>query len=245
MAGLLYFFPGTEDLGVAATLGLDRIFESRDADLNRCVGPGGKAGLLAVPPVLPAGERPSAAYFPAEQLWDPAPSGNYWIGRMIAKPPRPLDLMRRGPVDGYVVELADRQSYIVPVARSLDGATPLPQKLRLGADGQWAKGDVVERFAGLWKRACRSWDLFLAESGRLADGQSVEPGTEQELIEIAVYALAVNYRVGPAEVSVLGLLDTQIASAVCRCIADVPEYLRVEAERIAAAEDPSKKGRAG
>ena len=173
-------------------------------------GPGGKPGVIF-------GTETSAAaqgHQPDSQTWHRHPGrDDLWLGWPTDAVPGPSDLRRPSLVGGYRVRLADGAEWIVPVARRVDGSTLLPQ--RMVWDGAaWGPGDVLDRYADLYAAACRMWDAL-----KTSDGPTVTLSEESDL---AAMALAVNFRVGPAEISALGLFDTQTHKTFVLSLLDWP-----------------------
>ena len=212
MGQVLYYVPdvGTMKAERACELGLGHVFA--EGDLTYAGWQNGPSG----PGVLFAhGQAGFEAAGACE--WTAAPDAAYWIGFLRSDLPRPQDLVRAKVMPGHPVCLADGNLWTVPVARLLDGAPALPR--RLTWDGaSWQPGDVLERYADLFGAACRCWDA-LSQDGEV---------TFDESCDVAVLALAINYRVGPAEVSALGLFDNTSHIEVVKAMLDWPALEEVK-----------------
>jgi len=168
----------------------------------------GQGVLLTVGGITPAAAGPACD-------WTQIHGATAWLG-LSGERPGPADLARKSQRDGHAVRLADGNEWLVPVARALDGTTPLPRRLALSAEGVWVFGDVTEEFAGLYADACRVFETFCGEAED--DGAVLV----SEGVEIAVRALAVNYRIGPAEISALGLFTSESQADVLKALVDWP-----------------------
>lgn len=168
-------------------------------------------------------------FFPARQQWKAIAYENtpcrYWIGFEVDDVPTPTDLLRPSIVDGHMVTLCDGNNWLVPVARSFQpDTTRLPQQLHLTAEGKVTKA-VVPAYADLFARA----EPIAAEvygTDREPDGFGSVTMDEEDLFALVADALAVNYRVGKAEVDALGLMSTQTEAMVLRALIDMPSFER-------------------
>jgi len=226
MAGLFYYAPGRvsvyrEDL---AAIGLGYAFE-RNPDCRQCQrGPDGDRGVVFadsrfVPLAL-------LGYFEAAQRWSKVPGSAAWVGVNNDTPPKPNDLARDSQIVGHYVALADDQSYLCPVARALDmsgdSLTPylaLPRTVAVDESGEWGTGGVVPKFRRLWDTATR-W--FEAVRGAGIGDDSAAKFEFADIAESALLALQTNYRVGKAEVSLLGLFDDRCMTEVLQALVDWP-----------------------
>lgn len=243
MTQFLYFVPtdrptlSPKDLGdhpAGLRLGLGHLGLKADPLAKGCAGPGGKKGLVF------AGDGSSAAYKPAEQEWVPGPDGRYYVGRLTSQPaPGPDELAKPRFVAGEPVEMGD-QTWTVPVCRSVVRGATLPQALALGPDGKSWTFKRLPEFAALCVAAERLWSEWrgsvAAAERATEDAPAAGDGLPwDDVADYAVQAMGVNYRLGPVEVSMLGLLTTESAAAVCRAMIDVPALERVAAAQAAAA----------
>lgn len=171
--------------------------------------------------------------------WTPVGATGYYTGVDPADPPTPSDLARPLQRDGHVVRLGDGRDWLVPVARAVDGTTPLPRAVTW--DGHdWGLGDVETAYRALFAAACRLWN-GLRERAATA-GEETVTVTVRDEIDLAAAALAVNYRVGPTELAVLGLLTTETAGRVCLACIDWPGVQALAKKQPAAPSPPPGDG---
>lgn len=215
MAGLLYHFP-EKKVGrhLFERAGLVHALEGRSVGTvgTTARGPSGREGCIVAPP-CPRGHAP-APQAADGATWVQVPGQDVWLGWLPDARPSPQDLARATQVPGHEVQLADGASWLVPVARRVNGSSALPRALRW--DGQaWSAGDVVAAHARLWGVACRLWDALLSAS----EGGTVTLDVECDAVALA---LATNYRLGPPELSALGLLTTAARDEVIKALVDLP-----------------------
>lgn len=230
MSGLAYFLPGVESVTRERIerAGLGYLFDGsrgpgpdvRETQSGPDGGPGrfftvaGCRGRGELARELLDEDLAREAGAPSRLSWSPIPGGPAWLGLHLSAVPSPEDLARTKRVDGYEVELGDGHLWTVPLVRKRGGETSLPRALRW--DGRdWRRGDVRPLYRALYAAGLRIWEQVTAG----ADG---EPVTLTEETTTCVGALALNYRVGPAEVSALGLLDTDSAQRVVGALIDLP-----------------------
>ncbi len=217
---MLYFYETSVHIVThkkAIELGLGYAFETPSiGSVQVGGGPGNKAGVI----FSASSASGHIRYKPEQQTWEQYPGKDgLWLGFWKENRPGPEDLIRRKPKDGHFVELCDGQEWLIPVARAVDGSSPLPRALK--NDGtDWLVGDVKEAFKDYFARACQLWDvMFPAESEASGEDRIV---TIAGAADLCVIALSINYRVSVAEVSLLELLDTEIYTAVCKAVVDYP-----------------------
>jgi hypothetical protein len=237
MAALLYFLPGVHQGEIAleagrlnqrliAERGLGHVFADCEGVQADCTlsalagrGPGGQSGVIlsALPGTGDAPPR-RLGYYPNEQTWHEFAGGKYWIGLDTADRPRPQDLARRQQFPGHWVRLADGQDWLVPIIRKHGGGTNLP--CALGWNGT---GKFEMKIKAAYRKA---WDDS-AETARLYwDPQSDGTIDLEVALLRALDALALNYRVGRAEQSVLELIDTPNWQQVLGATIDWPTIRR-------------------
>lgn len=218
MGGFVYFREGSpsmnrrtvEDLGLGYMLDGERGVASGYTPR----GPSGVAGAVF---------GQSGGSLHGEGIhWERYPGKDgLWIGWDRSNPPGPKGLARKHQLAGHLVELGDGQRWLVPVARCVDGSSPLPRRLQWTPEG-WAPGEVLGQHVQLWEEACAYFELM----NRAAN----EPGltvTWDEGASTACVALAANYVVSAVEASLLGLLTTQTSGEVCRALVDWPTFLEL------------------
>jgi len=241
MAGFLYYVSGGHSgmtLVDLARAGLGHAFERPPAKTEVLRGPDGQAGLVV------ADERTlgrEIRYIPDQQTWRrlvsqlPTPNSQLvpWVGLYRGDRPGPEDLARKEQLQGHWVRLADDRDWLCPIARGWaeqDGQLrwyhSLPQVLELDEQGQWRHGPVLARYAPLWDLALQ-WDETLLrgweERNDAESGEEVVMALKfQGAVEAAVRALGVNYRIGPTEAAMLGILTGPLAGEILNALVDLP-----------------------
>jgi len=166
-------------------------------------------------------------------VWEKMPGLDYYLGiDPDLGAPGPDDLMREETIGGYPIDLAGSE-WTIPLARVWPEGTRIPETMGYGPDGSFVTIPVA-RYAPLCRRAERIFDMVVAEYGLDDPGaDSPDPGTidGREAFDLAVEILAVNYRVGPAEVTRLGLIDTANLKFVIGYFVDLPSIFGEAAKR--------------
>lgn len=193
-------------------------------------GPGGQPGtLLSV-------DGSSLRYDADSQQWAKASPG-VWVGLNSDDEIDTSSLLRKESLRGHAITLGDR-SWVVPIARKFDSSSMtfddvLPRHVVYsGESAEWVSGGVVARYRGLWDIAKWWWDLILgaALTNDEAGFASVDP---QEAFTKAAQVLAVNYRVGPVELSLLNVFTSGSYGQIFDMLCDVPAYNEFAAQRVA------------
>lgn len=206
MASFLYFLPGVEDKArvpdLLRELGLGHALEAGSPTVNVQEGPAGRGALLWPP----YGDTPTPGYYPEAQTWQ-GWGARLWVGWETARPPGPQDLARAELQDGYLIEMADGRKWQVPAARLL------PTQLRFTPDLQGVETSLLPQYREFYNRVAELAARLRETGGDLGD---------LELLRVATEGLAVNYRIGPAEVSVLGLMTRAAAQRCVFALTDGP-----------------------
>ncbi len=211
----LLFIPETQtpkDVdGAIAEYGIGDIFPWANLSTAPCTGPEGLRGTMN------GYER--ALYRPEEQVWVSCSGGSYWIGIWDSERPAPSELRRETFLAGHGVRLGDGNEWTVPVARRFSGGTLLEQRMTLD-DGGDPLLEVVDSQRHLYDVACGVYDS-LTDVGTFSMD-------DREVIEIAVEALGVNYRVnGVLAANVLGLFTTSNLSEILYALVDWPTLTKM------------------
>lgn len=215
MTQLIYFVEGAQTMtrDRAGELGLAHAVSEGLSFMSTSNGPEGRRGVLFAP------EAPRLA---PNMSWTPL-GERAWVGFDLENPPKPEQLIRSEQFPGHQVKLSDGQEWLIPVARCLDGTTLLPKKMEY-RDGAWIEGDLQPRYQSFFQSAVALFDRLM---GIEAEGEHVQAEVTTE-IDLAAHALGLNYRLGPAEISALGLLDTRTAQAVALAVIDWPTFIALK-----------------
>lgn len=230
MAGFLYLLP-TGQAGLvredAVAAGLGYAFEKEGiatCTVTAGKGPGGVGGVLLADEKRLSGQRVGLDL--QRQQWNRIPGSEAWCGFFTDAPPVPAELAREKMINGQFVELGDGHDWLIPVARGLQetagtvsGFNALPQGRELNGDGKWKAGGVIERYRPLWAVAERVWDELTSGASDKEDSDR-DAMDYQQTTEAVVTVLATNYCVGPAEVSMLGLLSDENVNECLRALID-------------------------
>jgi hypothetical protein len=242
MSGFLYFIPDhitrVEQL---REWGLGYLFEAGGRGFYPCQG----RGVGGVQGTVIGDERlmdaPRITCRETEQTWRKVPKqshgatkprsheGDVHVGMWNDARPGPEDLVRTDALAGHNVRLCDGNEWIIPVARGAsetDGelryAARLPRRIDLDDEGRWVSGKIVDRYRELWDVACAFWDAFTGAGIVRQEGGVAVHMDFEEMMQGAVTAIAVNYRIGALETAMLGLFDEVNLGEILRAVIDWP-----------------------
>lgn len=228
MSVFAYFVPGltidkaddkaVEAVGLRPRLAdcFGKLSRDRMVRQNLDKGPSGGQGTLIVPQRVDEAEIPlwSAAKWDSE----PSDNGKFWITWMKDQKPGPAALRRRSIVEGVPVEMLDGNSWICPTIRKALCIPQLPCCYSR-RNGQVSRA-VVPEYRDLWE-ASGTWAASYF-SGQMPDA---------DLFGASAQCLAVNYRLGDEELSILGLFDGDGMVAALEAALDVQFFVDAKTDQ--------------
>ena len=173
---------------------------------------------------------------PDEQVWRKMPPRKgcptIWVGCYSEKMPSPSSLVRKNPLGGIEIELADKNRWMVPLVQvyddNVDVVSRLPSHIDLDDEGKVVRGKVIEKHRAL-ASTCESF----FDSWSLSAIPAIQEGMDEwswqyepaEVVNQAVTVLGANYRIGLVEVVMLGLFTlgtdshqaTEVMQIACEC----------------------------
>ncbi len=221
MSTFLYFIPkqkGPVSIDTVQGLGLGYAFEDTVLVCNANTGPGGKPGTV----ICSTDKYFSPGYRKSKQTWRKMLGTDIYLGWEKDKKPTEETLIRPDPIEGHAVKLGDGQNWSIPIARYVNGSTAF-EKVNVFDGTEWIPGTVKEQYKKLFNDACSKWDTMInAEVGKSI--------TFTDDCNIVSNAMAINYRIGPHEISALGLLTTQTQRKALQAVVDWPTLEEMAAE---------------
>lgn len=230
MNRFLYFLPGIGGCNpqMLAARGLLARFSDRGALLEHGItewqeGPRGSGVCVALGREVPL-------YLPQSQIW--LDCGAFWLGMTRDMQPAPHELERAIGYSGHAITLLDGNEWRIPLLRRWDGTkcefvSSMPKVMRACAD---AAGKIGIRPAVA--PSSEAIDVIGAEICAAFCARS--QWTLERLFETVAALFAENYRIGAAEIGMLGLLDERIALRILALSIDEPSV--AEHAALAAAE---------
>lgn len=171
-------------------------------------------------------------YLPDKQTWRRLSSAA-WVGMFSSAPPTPKDLAREKQLGGYLLTLGDGRPWHVPCARRWhdqgddDPAylCTLPQGLDYDRDRGWHLGAVKDRYRPLWRLV----EAYAAAMSAAVEAAGADPRVEikfqfDQLDELAVTALQLNYRISDVELAMLGVYDEEARQRIVDHVLDMPAF---------------------
>lgn len=182
--------------------------------LNVATNALGPSGCVVVPQPVDQSDVERMGIYPDHQKWHDC--GDYQVGFDLEHPPTPQGLLRPRVVSGYDHQLGDENWWTCPVIRWPGNIPNLPQSWSM-TNGQLDE-TILPEFVEPWEMSAEIFDIF---SGL----REIE---KREAFQYATKCLALNYRLGPVEVSMLGLLTSDNYWHVVKASIDgeaIEEYL--------------------
>lgn len=219
---MFHYFVPVDSGGVSETrlaeVGLGSVLG--DATVSRrevAEGPGGLRGMLLVGT---SGESVVPRYEAGEREWVEIPSG-YWLGWDPKALPGPEKLARKRVLAGHEVVLGDGKPWLVPTLRKATRMPGVPMVLGMTPGGELI-GAVAPGYDEIYARGLRVVEIFT----RLGQGEKVELLLSEQF-QMAVEFLSINYRVGIAEASALGVITTANMEEIFQAVIDWPALLEM------------------
>ncbi len=231
MPAFLYYIPGHQAATpkLLGTLGLSYAFSGGVYARGCERGPDQGRGCI----VADKERVQEPGYWPDKQTWRRIPGRTTWVGYFNDQSPEPPDLLLPRPIGGAKLKLDDGREWLCPVARAWmrnDGefawANNIPHQMTLGEDGNWQRSGIKPRYAELWNIA-EAWHRIRWGGGSPADEARFRGGAEAAA---AVVCLQANYAVGPAEVSMLGVLEDEAILTILDTLIDRATLMRFMTE---------------
>jgi len=161
-----------------------------------------------------------------EQTWTNIPKAdgtksNLWIGYDKNNKPKPKDFQKKDYIDGYYLELADNNKWIVPIARRYQQGCLLPKGTMMLMPDRLDEF-VIEKYLKLQKIAEQLFvhfglddeKEFVKEDDFLSDNVS--------FYKTCAEVLNVNYNLDYREIGVLKLFTTDNTVEILRLVVDMP-----------------------
>lgn len=169
----------------------------------RMKGPGDQEGLFL------SADADSIRYLPDQQEWIERADG-VWVGVNRDRPmPTPDGLAKPKQLPGPEVTLADGNRWVVSQLRVFASehgwAVAVPTRMKL-VDGEWQSGEVLPEFADADALGEDLLARMLAAYESIENPDATDGMTFADAAGYVARVLAVNYRVGPEELSLLGAL---------------------------------------
>ncbi len=222
MAGYALYLPGVKgsDPNHLRRVGLDGLLLEGSPEFAEITehGPDGKMGMMAA--FCKGDIATDPPFTPKAYVWQPAkackrrelPEGRFFFGTVRDKPVAPRDILRKGVLTGLgkYVDLRDGNAWHIPEAVNL------PHVHGLNGDGEFER-QVSEQYREFWEISKSYAVTFCEAIDQLEALKSSNPkNLNPELViefplaegwEYCCKALAINYRLTPELIDMLGLLD--------------------------------------
>jgi hypothetical protein len=230
MTTFYYWYPSERPFTSSAALlsalrqaGLGHALEDRITPRTCDKGPDGQKGTVAC---CGSNQDGRLGYWPEQQVWKQIPGSVAWCGMFSGDRPTPGDLARPDQITGEWLTLDDGHPWLVPKARRwvaledrLLWDLNLPRRLTLADDGTWTPGNVKPKYERLWQLATAYTEAD-AKAQETADDDGAYRFSFEQIDELAIGALQVNYRVGPIELDLLGVYDDASRRRIIRVLLD-------------------------
>jgi len=226
LAGFLYYVPGERTFNheTLAKAGIGYAFgdagEPRATVRGVGTGPDGAGGLILARNDVGI-DPATVGYYPEAQTWQVAAGGKHWIGIAVGQAPGPGDLEADEMLAGHFVRLGDGNDWLIPVARHFATGGSPPSAITLGPNGELVM-EPLQRYVQFSSHGDRVWEDQQVKLGWIEAAEDRAELTIAEGWEIAIEALALNYRVSPTEVAMLRLLTTPNMPRILEALTDWP-----------------------
>jgi len=232
MSRLLYFTDlhntVTQDIiNDPKKLNLEYAF-GRAPDIAPGTGPEGRTGCLFS---YPGGQNLTGIQ---DVNWTQYPGReNLWIG-LPKEPPKPSYFAREAMITGHEVEMGDKNKWQIPVARFITGENLMktPLNFKMVFDGtKWVAGEMEPLHEVYFNKSVNFFNIFLEKMEALKDAVEKNNSASAEIAgkitvpdecELASIGIQINYRISAPEISVMGLIDKDVATQCALAAIDYP-----------------------
>lgn len=234
MSGLLYYIDGVKSAPL-------------ENDLKECGLYGQKVGPYCHTEIFLNGTKGTVfgikgkcsddikvGFYHDEQVWENIPKADgkesrLWIGYYRDNKPKPKDFLRKDYIDGYYLELADGNQWVIPVARRFQQGCLLPKGMKMVVAGR-VDEFVIEKYMPLQRIAEQLFvhfgldeeKEFHKEDGFLCDDAS--------FFTTCVEVLSTNYNLDFRDVSILKLFTTDNTIDILKLVIDMPHVEKIMRE---------------
>lgn len=157
-------------------------------------------------------------YFRDDQRWVKVKGYDLWVGMYDDDRPQPERLIRPRILNGHVIRLGDGNEWHIPAARRFDSTygcvNALPTSYTMDDEGNWIRGGVIEQYRPIF-------DIGM-EYVQAIKGSEDDSVTVVDELGWCATVLQANYRIGPVEVAMLGLLTDQTVADILMALIDLP-----------------------
>lgn len=198
-------------------------------------GPGNRAGTIICYQAATTDRLRNVNFEPDSQRWTAIGDGSLvWIGTENVEPPTEQELRRQNLYGGYLVHLANGESFQIPTVRRDGGGSSLPTDLTWDAAGKLIE-PLKPAYQTYWDDSAEvaSWFFGDAAEGTEFGGQTF---SKARALELAIKVLSLNYRYGRGEHEALRLIDGTNYLTILGASVDLP---RVR-ERLSAGQSQKK-----
>ena len=205
MGNIFYFLPGEKraDHDTITKHGLGYVLPEKTEQPDQQAvtnGPNKQSGIVFT---FQGADNKAHLSMQEKADWKQIPKSEAWCGIYSGCVPGPDDLKREQAIAGFWVKLHDGNQWYIPSVCCYDGSTCFERPLKWDGE-KFFYGDIEDRHKELYDAVVKMWDSVVVSDG---DSGIVIKTTENAMA--CFQALAINYRIGPHEISELGILTTK------------------------------------
>lgn len=226
MSGLLYYIDGVKSAPL-------------ENDLKECGLYGQKVGSYCHTEIFLNGTKGTVfgikgkcsddikvGFYHEEQEWINIPKqdgsqGRLWIGYYKNNKPKPENFLKKDYLDGYFLELADGNKWVVPVARRYQEGCLLPKGTMMLVAGRIDEF-VIEKYLPLQKIAEQLFVYFGLDYDKEFQKDDGFLCDDVSFFNTCVSVLSTNYNLDFRDISVLKLFTTDNTVEILKIVVDMP-----------------------
>jgi len=180
----------------------------------RSRGPGDKPGCILYAQAVDGSIPRQSGYYPSEQTWTPVGDGSLlWIGVDNAEPPKPEEMQRHTLCRGYPVG-----GWSIPILPRHDPAKPTLLAAAFTTD---ASGNQIQTVRAAYRE---HFEAFREAAEWVYAGMPDDGPPQSTLVDLAIRALSINYRLEWELQNVLQVVDSEnFGTMICAAV-DLPGF---------------------